>query len=285
MRVAVLGIGTMGVGMAHSLLRAGIDVTVWNRHRENAVPLGDDGARVAESSSEAVTDADVVLTMLFDEKAVSEVAGDFLPAMKDGAIWMQSATVGPAGIHALAGAANSHGVSLVDAPVLGTKNPAEEGSLVVIASGPTELLDRLSPVFDAIGSKTVRAGTVIGAASALKLACNAWVASITAATAQSLALCGALGIDPRLFLSTIDGGPSDTPYAQLKGGMMLDSDFTPSFGVDGLVKDLELMLDAIEPTTMPPILLRAVRDAFAEAGGAGHGRDDIASVITVFQSK
>ncbi len=284
MRVAVLGTGTMGAGIARSLLRVGIQVSVWNRHVEKARALAGDGARVESSSAEAVRDADVVLTMLFDEPAVREVAEQFLPAMGPTAIWMQSATVGPDGIRRLADLASDYDVDLVDAPVVGTKKPAEEGTLAVVVSGDPAMIERLGPVLEAIGSKTVVAGAAIGAASALKLACNAWIATITAGTAQSLALCAALGVDPALFLSTIDGSPSNTPYAQLKGGMMIASDFTPSFGVDGLVKDLELMLAAIEGGSMHATLLETLRDEFRAAAAEGHDRDDIASVITAFRA-
>lgn len=283
MRVAVLGIGTMGAGIARSLLRQGIDVTVWNRHPEKAKPLEADGATVAESTVEAVGDADVVLTMLFDEDAVTEIADEFLPAMAPDAIWMQSSTVGPAGVRRLAEKAAAAGMRIVDAPMVGTKKPAEEGTLVVVASGDSEAVKLLKQVFDAIGSKTVVAGDEVGMASALKLACNAWVASLTAATAQSLAICRVLGVDPSLFLSTIDGGPSNAPYAQLKGGLMLERDFTPSFGVDGLVKDLGLMIESVQPAGMPTQLLGALHELFESTAQTGHERDDIAAVISAFE--
>jgi 3-hydroxyisobutyrate dehydrogenase len=282
MKVAVIGIGTMGAGIARSLLRAGIEVIVWNRHTEKARPLEEDGATVAETSADAVRDADVVITILFDEEAVASVADDFLSAMKQDAVWMQAATVGPAGVRRLAEKAAAAGVTVVDTPMVGTKKPAEEGKLVVLASGAPGILDRLAPVFDAIGGKTVIVGDEVGNASALKLACNAWVASLTAATAQSIAICRRLGVDPALFLSAIDGGPTNAPYAQLKGGMMLESDFTPSFGVDGLVKDLGLMIESVQPVGMPTQLLGALHDLFVTAAESGHQSDDIAAVISAF---
>ncbi len=283
MNVAVIGIGTMGAGIARSLLRAGIEVTVWNRHTEKARPLEEDGATVAETSADAVQDADVVITILFDEDAVSAIADEFLPAMKSGAVWMQAATVGPAGMRRLAALAAPAGVIVVDTPMVGTKKPAEEGKLVVLASGDSDILDRLDPVFDAIGGKTVIVGDEVGKASALKLACNAWVASLTAATAQSIAICQSLGVDPALFLAAIDGGPTNAPYAQLKGGMMLEFDFTPSFGVDGLVKDLGLMIESVQPVGMPTRLLGALHELFVATAESGHESDDIAAVINAFE--
>lgn len=283
MRIAVLGIGIMGTGMVHSLLRNGHDVTVWNRHEERAKPLAADGARVESSSAAAVADAHVVITMLFDEPAISAVATEFLDSMMDGAVWMQCSTVGPTGIRRLEQLAIEHSVEMVDAPVVGTKKPAEDGTLVVLISGKADLIDRIDPVLSAIAKKTVRVGSEIGAASSLKLACNAWVASLTVATAQSLAMCEAFGLDPKLFLSTIAGGPADTPYAQLKGAMMIEKDYTPSFAVDGLLKDLALMVDAVDGTEVSVRFLLPLSEAFVASSASGHHKDDIAAVITSFR--
>jgi 3-hydroxyisobutyrate dehydrogenase len=281
MRVAVLGTGTMGIGMVHSLLRSGIDVTAWNRNPDRARPLADDGARLAKTSQEAVADADVVLTILFDEEAVLAVAKDFLGSMKPGAIWMQSSTIGVAGILRVAAVARANNVPFVDAPVVGTKKPAEDGTLAVLVSGEASLIETITPVLDAIGGKTVVAGAEAGAASSLKLACNAWVASLTAAIAQSISMCEDLGVDPKLFLHTIDGSASNTPYAQLKGGMMLQGDYTPSFAVDGLAKDLHLMLDALDSDSGE--LLQTLSKTFDAASESGHGSNDISAVFTTFQ--
>ena len=282
MRVAVLGTGTMGTGIAHSLLRAGIDVVVWNRHIERAQPLAADGARVVADVAAAVADADVVLTMLFDEAAVTEVAGEMLASVADGAIWMQCATVGPSGIRRLAALAEAQGVSIVDSPVVGTKQPAEEGKLVLPISGDPALIDRLRPVLRAMGSKTVDAGPELGSASAVKLACNSWVATLTAGAAQAISLSQALEVDPTLFLQAIAGGASDSPYLHLKSGLMLGGDFAPSFAVDGLLKDLNLMVGELEPVGASTRLVTPLRDAFEDSADTGHGEDDVAAVISAF---
>jgi 3-hydroxyisobutyrate dehydrogenase len=277
MRVAVLGTGTMGAGMARTLRREGHDVTAWNRTRSKAEPLSGNGIEVAESVTEAVTDAEAAITILFDAEAVVSVTDELTGALGDG-VWLQSATVGPDGIARIAERAGE--ANLLDAPVVGTKKPAEEGSLVPLVSGPRRLVERVQPVFDAIGSKTVYVGDRVGLASGLKLACNAWIASLTAATAQSLALAAALGVDPQLFLDTISGGPTDTPYAQLKGTAMLKGDYAPSFAVDGLAKDVQLMLDSAGP--MQADLLQTLLTLYGRASDRGHGGDDIAAVRTAF---
>lgn len=143
---ALLGTGTMGVGMAHSMLRAGIPLTVWNRSTERAASLADDGATVAPSAAEAVRDADVVVTMLFDVDAVEAVMAPLLGELKPGAVWVQASTVGRDGIDRLAELARQHGTAFVDAPVLGTKQPAETGKLTVLAAGPTAVRETVQPV-------------------------------------------------------------------------------------------------------------------------------------------
>jgi 3-hydroxyisobutyrate dehydrogenase len=282
MRVAVLGTGTMGAGMARTLLRNGFGVTVWNRTRSRAAAIGSDGAVVAGTAAEAVAEADVIITMSFDEEAVTDAARDFLPHAKPGAVWLQSATVGPTGMRRIAELADPARIQVVDAPVVGTKGPAEAGTLIVLVSGSAAAIAGVRPVLEAVGSKIVEVGEAVGAASSLKLACNAWIASLTTATGQSLTLAKALGVDPGLFLSTIKGGPSDSGYAQLKGHLMLESDFTPSFALGGLVKDINLMLAETAASDFDGALLRTTNSLFQSAIAAHGAGEDIAAVVTSF---
>jgi 3-hydroxyisobutyrate dehydrogenase len=276
--VAVLGIGTMGAGMAANLLAAGHRVRVWNRTPGRTAALVDRGAVDADSPADAVAGADVVLTMLFDLDATRAVVQQATGSFTRNAVWVQSGTVGPDGTAELAEWAQGQGVAFVDAPVLGTKKPAEDGTLVVLASGDPALRERVEPVLAAISSKVVWAGDAPGAASALKLACNAWVLTITAATAQSLALAAAQGVDPNLFLQAIAGGGTDSAYAQLKGPAMLAGRFSPAFALDGALKDLGLIAAAAEGNGLPDGLVAAVREAYRSASEAGHGEEDIAAV-------
>ncbi len=282
MRTSVIGLGAIGTGMATSTLRAGIATTVWNRSPEKSEPLRALGADVAATAAEAVADADVVLVCLFDEASVREVLEGALPASPAPSVWLQTATVGPDGARRLHELAARHDRVLVDAPVLGTKKPAADGALTVLASGPEEALASARPVLEAIGSRTLVIGDSVGPASALKLACNSWVASLTAAAAQALTLARVQGVDPALFLEAIEGSAVDTPYAHLKGRAILADDLTPSFGVDGVLKDLTLMLDAGQDV-MDTSLLASVRDRFAAASAAGHGGDDMAAVVVGFE--
>lgn len=282
MRVALLGTGTMGIGMAHSLLRAGIEVSAWNRSAERARPLAADGATVTEDPRAAVAGADIVLTMLFDAPAVLEVGEQIVDAIGDGAVWVQASTIGLEGTASVAALATAHGVRLIDAPVLGTRQPAELGKLVILASGDPALRDLVQPAFDAMGAKTIWAGDEVGRGSALKLVCNAWIGSMTAAIAQSLTLAGALGLPPQLFLDAIEGGQSDTPYAHLKGKTMLDGEFPPQFALDGVLKDVGLIRTAAEGSGVAPELITAVQAMYQRASDRGHGGEDIAAVVRAF---
>jgi 3-hydroxyisobutyrate dehydrogenase len=265
--------------MARSMRRAGLDVVAWNRTPAKAEALAEDGVDAAETVSEAVSGADAVLTTVFDAHAVFAIADEVLGALGPNSVWLQSATVGLEDIERLREQVGE--THLLDAPVLGTREPAEQGRLVPLVAGDARLTERVRPVLDAIGTKTVVAGERIGQGTALKLACNAWLLSLTAATAQSVALAQALGIDPGLFLEAIDGGPANAPMAQLKGKAMVAGDFAPSFGLDGGCKDLHLATAAARGIQTE--LLDGVRTLFDRAATDGHGKDDIAAVYTALK--
>jgi 3-hydroxyisobutyrate dehydrogenase len=282
--IALLGTGTMGVGMAHSLLRAGLPVMAWNRHPEKAAPLAGDGATVAASLHEALRGAQVVITMLFDADSVAAVMEEALPLLEPGTVWVQTSTVGRDGVARLAALAEAHGVPFYDSPVVGTKQPAEEGKLTVLAAGPAAHRDVVQPVLDAIGGKTVWLGDAAGPASAMKLVANSWVGVLTAGTAFGIAQAEAFGLDPAKFLETISGGASDSPYLQGKGRAILeDRTGDPQFALDGLLKDLRLIRAADEQAGVPTTLIDALVALYGGASEAGVGGSDVAAVVTAFR--
>jgi 3-hydroxyisobutyrate dehydrogenase len=277
-KVAVLGTGIMGAAMARNLLAGGMEVRAWNRSREKAEPLQEDGAEVTDSPADAARGADLLLTMLADADVVEEaVAGDVLSALAEGGVWLQMSTVGEDGTKRLAETANEHGVDFVDAPVLGTKLPAEQGQLVVLASGPEEVRERCQQVFDAVGSKTVWLGEA-GAGSRLKLVINNWIVGLLGVLAETVAFANSIGVDPARFLETIEGGPLGLPYAQLKGNMMIEEDFPTSFSANLARKDAGLVLNTAEAHDLQMPIAEAVAARFDEAIRAGHGEEDMAAV-------
>lgn len=278
MEIAFLGTGIMGAPMARHLAEAGHAVRAWNRTSDRAQPLAEHGARVAASPAEAVRDADVVVTMLTDGAAVHEVvdqAGDALPR---GATWWQASTVGIAANEDLAQLAEQRGLTYVDAPVLGTRGPAEEGTLVVLAAGPDAALDRCAPLFDAVGSKTIRLGEA-GAATRFKLVMNHWVLAVTDAIAETLAFAEGVDVPPERFLDAIEGGNLDIDYAHLKGPGMIAGDLPVAFPLKHALKDAELILDAARRHDVDLALAPAIRERFRRAADAGYADADMGMVI------
>lgn len=280
--IAVLGTGIMGAGMARSLLREGHDVAVWNRSPEKAKPLADDGGTVAGTAAEAVAGAEVVVTMLFDIEPVLSVMADVAESWPAGAVWVQSSTVGIEGTRRAASFAAERGIDVLDAPVLGTKAPAENGKLVWLVSGPSALRDKVSAAFDAMGSRTQWVSETLGDASKLKLAVNAWIGAMVNGVAQSIALARGLGLDPQQFLEAVEGQAVDSPYVQLKGKAMVTGDYAPSFELDGVIKDTELIRDAMTEAGTATTLADAIADRLAAASRAGHGEEDMAAVVHAY---
>jgi 3-hydroxyisobutyrate dehydrogenase len=271
MRIAVIGTGIMGAPMARNIAAAGHEVVAWNRTREKAE--GIDGVDMAGSPAKAVDGADAVVTMLADGDAVQSVAPD---AITGDALWLQMSTVGIAATERLADLARDRGATFVDAPVLGTKQPAEKGELVVLAGGPDDALDRAQPVFDAVGSKTVRLGEA-GNGTRMKLVLNSWLVTLVEGLAETIAFAERIGVDPSRFLEIIDGAPIGAPYAQLKGKAMIDRDFTPSFPLSLALKDARLVRQAAEKAGIDLPIAQVVERQFGRAVEAGHGDEDLAA--------
>ncbi|AZQ71426.1 MULTISPECIES: NAD(P)-dependent oxidoreductase [Streptomyces] len=278
--VTVLGTGIMGFAMARNLARAGLSVRAWNRSHAKAEPLAAHGVTVVETPAEAVTGADVVVTMLYDGPAALDVMRAAAPALRPGTVWAQSTTAGLDGTAVLADFAREQGLVLVDAPVLGTRRPAEEGTLTVLAAGPEEIRDTLAPVFDAVGSRTVWVGddAAGGAATRLKLVINSWVLAVTHGTAEALALADGLGVDPARFLDAVAGGPLDMGYLRAKAGLLRDDALTPpSFATTTAEKDARLIVAAGEAAGVRLDVAAAGAERFRRAIEAGHGDEDMAA--------
>ena len=281
--VAVLGTGRMGAPIAHNLLAAGFEVSVWNRTAERAAPLAADGARLATSPADAAHGVDVVLTMLADGDAVRDAMtgrDGALASLRAESVWIQMATIGDQWTERLASLAGGQSLEFVDAPVSGSDGPARAGELVVLASGPDEVRARVQPVFDAIGSRTLWLGPA-GNGSRLKLVLNNWLASQVEAVAETLALTEALGVDPQLFLDTIDDGPLGSPYAVAKARGMLAGEFAPGFALRLAYKDIGLALDAAREHDLKLPITEALALRWQQAIADGHADEDLAAVISV----
>jgi 3-hydroxyisobutyrate dehydrogenase len=277
-RVAFLGTGTMGAPMARNVARAGHEVRAHNRTRERAQPLADDGIAVCDTAQDAVEGADVVVSIVADGDAVAGLIEPVIGRLGD-AVWAQMSTVGIEPLERLAAMARDAGVAMVDAPVSGTKAPAEQGELVVLASGPAAARERCAPVFEAVGARTVELGDEVGAATRMKLVLNAWLVALVEGLAESVQLAEGLGVDPAAFLDVIDGGPLGPPYARMKGTMMIERAYDPSFALRWALKDARLVEDAARGAGLDLPLPRLVAERMQAAVDAGHGDDDLAAAV------
>lgn len=276
--VAVLGTGIMGSAMARNLVAAGLKTTVWDRSAPATAGLSTAGVAVAPSPREAVRDANVVITMLPTSDVVNSVVfeGAVPQAFSRGAVWAQMGTIGIAATAEIVSrlAQERPDVMFVDAPVSGSKGPAEAGQLLILASGPTEAAAILSPAFSAIGRKTVWLGDA-GQGSRMKLVVNAYMSILIEGVAEALELADRLGIDPAKLADAIEGGPLDAPLADAKLHKMEGGDFAPEFPLEWALKDVDLAIASAQGDTLP--LLTALSQQWRAAVDAGHGREDVSA--------
>ncbi len=276
--VAVIGAGIMGSAMARNLAAAGLTTRVWDRSSSAIGPLAEAGAVVAASAQEAVRDAGVVITMLPTADAVESVIfdGGVVGAFAPGGVWAQMGTIGVAETLRIAGrlAAQRPEVMFVDAPVSGSKGPAEQGQLLILASGPEAAADRLSPVFDVIGRKTVWLGQ-LGQGSVVKLVVNAYLSILIEGVAETMELADRFGIAHQQLAEVIEGGPLDAPLAGAKLHKMDRGDYAPEFPLEWALKDVDLAIGAAGGQAPP--LLAALSGQWHAAVAAGHGRQDISA--------
>jgi 3-hydroxyisobutyrate dehydrogenase len=278
--VAVLGTGIMGGAVARRLLAAGFPVRVWNRTRERAAALADEGAALAASPADAADQADFVLTTLTDGGAVERVMfgpGGAASAVADDAIWLQLSTVGTRSAQVLGRGAAMQDIAYVDCPVLGSREAAERGELVVLASGPDEARERCGTVFEPLAKRVLWVGSA-GAGSKLKLVANAWLIGLVGALAEAIALAQATGTDPSLFLEAIKGGSTGAPLAETKGRAMIAAEFPPSFPLSLAHKDIRLVQQAAAECDLLLPLAGTMAQQFGRSIQLGHGGDDLAAV-------
>jgi len=271
--VAVLGAGTMGAGIAQRLLEKGFVVTVWNRTPGPAAALAERGAIVRAKPAEAVAAAEVVITMLADAAAVEDVMmrRHALEAMRPNATWAQMATIGVRATEQIAADAQRRrpDVAFVDAPVSGSREPARNGRLLILASGPDRSHDAADAVFSALGQRTLWLGRA-GSGSRLKLVLNSWLAFEIEAAAEASALADRLGIPYSVLADAVIGGPLASATALTKLAKMESGDYAADFPLQWALKDLDLALAASGPETTPVTMAIAERWRRLVAEGNGH---------------
>jgi 3-hydroxyisobutyrate dehydrogenase len=266
----------MGHAMATSALRAGIPTIVWNRNPEPTRDLADLGADVAASAADAARRAAIVVTMVTDADAVISIARQdgMLAALAPGAIWVQMSTIGVRGIDRVVALAAKErpDVMLVDAPVSGSKDPAEHGQLTIFASGPEEARVPVTPLFDALGQRTIWVGAT-GAGTRLKLVNNTWLAFASEAVAASVALTRRLGLETATMVDALTGGPLVAAWQAANLQRIVNSDFSAQFALSLALKDVHLALEAAGEDRFAA--LRCLADEWQLAVDQGLGDQDL----------
>lgn len=279
--VAVLGLGAMGHAFAANLLKADFRVSVWNRSPGKADDLVANGARLADSAADAVNDAQAVIVMLPDLAVTRDVLlGDHgaLAAMPKGAVLIQMGTLGVAETDRLIAEVGEirDDIVFVDAPVSGTKTPAEQGTVAILASGDRDVAGAVvEPIFDVLGKKTQWLGEA-GQGARMKVVVNAWLISMMHGIAETAQLAETLGFSTDDLWQTLEGGPLANPYTKLKLDMIASSDFDPQMALQWGLKDAGLALEAGGEQALPS--LSNIRNLWSDAVSAGHGEEDIAAI-------
>jgi 3-hydroxyisobutyrate dehydrogenase-like beta-hydroxyacid dehydrogenase len=274
----------MGSAMARNLLRAGHAVAVYNRSREKAEALAAEGARAADSPADACRDSAAVMTMLADDSAVERVVfgeNGLASALANGAIHISSSTISTALAQRLTAEHAQRGQGYVSAPVFGRPEAAESRKLIVVAAGPSELVERCRPLFDAIGRQTSVAGSEPWQANAVKLCGNFMLASMIEAFAEAFATLRKAGVDPLAFLEIVNSLFASPVYGNY-GRIIAEERFDPAgFALKLGLKDIRLTLETAGECAAPMPLASLIRDHFLSAMAHGQAELDWSSVARV----
>lgn len=280
-KIGFLGLGTMGAPMAANLVKGGFPLMVWNRTVARMEPLLRLGAKAGKGPAQVAAESDVVITMVARPQDVEEIVlgpDGASAGIRPGAVLIDMSTVSPTTSRKLAGELAAKRSEFLDAPVVGSKGPATEGSLVILVGGLPQTLERCRPILQAMGKHIVYAGNV-GSGSALKLATNLMLGHLMAGFAEAVRLAQSAGLDPKRLLEVIDASTFRSPWYQTKGAFMLKGDFSPHFALKHMRKDFELMRQLAEESAAALPVTEAIRALFARAEEAGKGELDYSAIF------
>lgn len=284
--IAFLGIGAMGSRMARNLMTAGFDVIVWNRDSAKAGPLGAVGARIANSPRAAAAEADIVFSMVTDDRASRSVWLDAeigaIRELRPSATAIEVSTVSPAWIGELGSAVAAKGAKLLDAPVSGSRPQAEAGQLIFMVGGDAVVLDTVRPVFAPMAAKVLHVGP-LGQGAVLKLSVNAFFAAQLASVAELLGFLGRSGFGRKEAADLLAQFPIVAPPIASVAKMMAESNSTPQFTIDQIEKDLGYVLTAARAVRAALPGAAAASLVFQEAQGLGLGRANVSGIAAIFK--
>ena len=282
MNIAFIGLGIMGSRMAKNLLEhEGSELTVFNRSPGAMAPLENAGARAADSAREAVAEAEVVFTMLSSPDVVEKVAfgaKGFIDAMDEDALWIDFSTVNPSYTRECGERARARGLRFLDAPVAGTKMPAETGELTFLLGGQSSDVDEVRPLLEHMGQKILHVGPV-GQGSAFKMLVNALLAQNMLVYSETALLGEKLGFSRDFLMDTLPNLPVTAPFLEGKAGLIKEGNYEAQFPLELMLKDLHLLDMTAREHEQPLFLAGLAKAIFGHANNAGHKRDDFAAVF------
>lgn len=284
-RIGFAGLGLMGGRMARNLLKKGFPLTVWNRTPERCEPLAKDGARIAKSPRDLAEHSDVVVACVADPAAVERLvfAGDgLLGGVRPGFRYLECSTVSPDTTRRVQAALRERGADALEAPVTGSKNGAENATLLFMTGGDEALHDELMPVMMAMGTKAIHCGAM-GQGSTVKLIGNSVISFMLEALCEGVVLGRKAGVPLEKIVEVIQASGYASPYYSFKGAAIAKRDFDEHFAIDLLVKDQTLLLEQASALKSPMPGLAAVREVFQAARAQGHGREDICAVVKALE--
>lgn len=286
MAVGFLGLGIMGQRMAMNLLDDGVELVVWNRTASRAGPLVEHGATRADTPAAVARQVDLAITMLAHPEAVESVVlgtDGLLAGLRAGTLWVDSSTVNPSFSHAMAEKATRRDIRFVDAPVLGTKGPAADGTLLFVAGGARDDVAEAQPLFDVMGRKTLHVGAA-GRGTSLKMVFNLLLGTAMTAFAEGMALGQALGIEQSDLLEALLGSVVVPPFLEYKRAKLEDGDYEADFPLKWMHKDLHLATQSAYEEGVPLPLVNAAKEAYARAVRDGLGDDDFAAIYKLLNA-
>jgi len=280
MKIAFMGLGIMGSRMAANLLRAGHELTVWNRSSAKAQGLVQKGARLASTPAEAARGCDIAFTMLTSPDAVAGVAlgpDGFLDHMAKGSLWVDCSTVTPGSARRMAREAASRGVSFLDAPVVGSLPAAEKAELTILVGGDAKDLERCRPLLSVMG-KTIRHLGAAGMGCSLKLVNNMLLGNAMAAFSEALAFGEALGFGRAALLDALVGSGVAAPFLAAKREKLATGRYDAEFPLRLMHKDLQLVSDAAFDLGVPLPATHATKEIFGQAAAKGLADVDFSGI-------
>ncbi len=286
MRIGFVGLGIMGSAMAENLIKASFQVTVWNRTADKCRLLAEKGALVAGSPRAVAECSDVVIAMMANPRAVESVRDGeegIIAGLKPGTGYLDMSTVDAETSIESARLAHEKGALFLEAPVSGSRQPAESGTLIIMASGDRELYDRSLPALEKMGKKVLFLGDV-GNAARMKLANNLVMSGMLTALCEGMALASESGLDTAQFLDVLDSGAISNPMFRLKGPQIAaNREFPTAFPLKHMQKDLRLALRLAEEVGQPLFVTAAVNELYKKALAEGLGEFDSAAVSRIIR--